>query len=133
MKADAARLLPPVLADAVARCRPLLQAVSDLEVPRLVFGRAVLLGDAAFIARPHVAAGISKAALDAVALADALAAEGDVERALARYERERLAFGRSLVAYSRYLGAASLAPEGERDPERVMREYGAPHLLRDTG
>jgi 2-polyprenyl-6-methoxyphenol hydroxylase-like FAD-dependent oxidoreductase len=133
MKADAARLLPPVIAGIVAKAQPLLQAVSDLEAPRLAFGRAVLLGDAAFIARPHVAAGISKAALDAVALAEALAAESDIERALARYERERLAFGRALVAYSRHLGAASLAPEGERNPERVMREYGASHLLRDRG
>jgi len=55
MKADAARLLPPVIAGIVAKAQPLLQAVSDLEVPRLAFGRAVLLGDAAFIARPHVA------------------------------------------------------------------------------
>jgi len=133
MKADAAALLPPVLAGIVGRvAQPLLQAVTDLEVPRLVFGRAALLGDAAFIARPHVAAGITKAALDAVALTEALAAEGDIDRALAHYERERLAFGTALVAYSRYLGAASLAPEAERDPERVMREYGAPHLLRDA-
>lgn len=133
MKADAAALLPPVLAAIVARvAQPLLQAVTDLEVPRLVFGRAALMGDAAFIARPHVAAGITKAALDAVALAEALAAEGDIGRALARYEGERLAFGRSLVAYSRYLGAAALAPESARDPGRVMREYGAPHLLRDA-
>jgi 2-polyprenyl-6-methoxyphenol hydroxylase-like FAD-dependent oxidoreductase len=133
MKADAAAVLPPVLGAIVGRvAQPLLQAVTDLEVPRLVFGRAALLGDAAFIARPHVAAGITKAALDAVALTEALAAEGDIDRALARYERERLAFGTALVAYSRYLGAASLAPEAERDPERVMREYGAPHLLRDA-
>ncbi|HUB95122.1 MAG TPA: FAD-dependent monooxygenase [Stellaceae bacterium] len=134
MKEDARALLPPVLAEIVGRAeQPLLQAVSDLEVPRLVFGRTALLGDAAFIARPHVAAGITKAALDAAALADALAAEGDVPRALARYERERLGFGTALVAYSRALGAASLAPAATRDPQRLMREYGAPHLLKDAG
>jgi 2-polyprenyl-6-methoxyphenol hydroxylase-like FAD-dependent oxidoreductase len=133
MRADAAALLPPMLADIVARAaQPLLQAVTDLEVPRMVFGRAALLGDAAFIARPHVAAGITKAALDAVALAEALAGESDIDRALARYDRERSGFGTALVAYSRYLGAASLAATPERDPERVMREYGAPHLLHDA-
>ena len=37
-----------------------------------------------------------------------------------------------MVDYSRKLGAASLAPDGIRDPERVMREYGAPHLIHDV-
>jgi len=133
MKRDAKALLPHALADIVQRtAQPLLQAVTDLEVPRLVFGRAALMGDASFIARPHVAAGITKAAYDAVALADALAEEGDIDRALQRYERERRAWGSALVEYSRYLGAASLAPARERDPARVMREYGAPHLLHDA-
>jgi 2-polyprenyl-6-methoxyphenol hydroxylase-like FAD-dependent oxidoreductase len=133
MRADAHDLLPPVLADIVARvAQPLLQAVTDLEVPRMAFGRAVLMGDAAFIARPHVAAGITKAALDAKGLAAALAADGDIDRALARFEADRRAFDAGLVGYSRYLGAASLAPDSERDPKRVLREYGAPHLLRDA-
>jgi 2-polyprenyl-6-methoxyphenol hydroxylase-like FAD-dependent oxidoreductase len=42
--------------------QPLLQAVFDLESPQLIFGRVVLLGDAAFVARPHVVAGVTKAA-----------------------------------------------------------------------
>lgn len=133
MQAGARDLLPPVLADIVARAaQPLLQAVTDLEAPRMVFGRAALMGDAAHIARPHVAAGITKAALDAAGLADALAAEADIDRALARYERERRAFDSALVEYSRYLGTAALAPDSSRDPARVMREYGAPHLLKDA-
>jgi 2-polyprenyl-6-methoxyphenol hydroxylase-like FAD-dependent oxidoreductase len=133
MKAEARDLLPPVISDIVAKApQPLLQAVTDLEVPRMVAGRAALIGDAAFIARPHVAAGITKAALDAVGLADALAADGDIDRALQRFAAERRAFDSGLVEYSRYLGAAALAPEGSRDPARVMREYGAPHLLRDA-
>ncbi len=133
MRADARTLLPPVVAGIVAcAAQPLLQAITDLEVPRMVFGRAALIGDAAFIARPHVAAGITKAALDAVSLADSLAAAPhDIDGALARFEGERRSFGQALVDYSRKLGAASLAPEGERDPEQVMRSYGAPHLLRD--
>jgi flavin-dependent dehydrogenase len=54
-----------------------LQAVFDLESHQLVFGRVVILGDAAFVARPHVAAGVTKAALDAQCLADALVAAGN--------------------------------------------------------
>ena len=141
MKAAARAKLSPVLAEIVARApQPLLQSISDMEAPRLVFGRVALLGDSAFVARPHVAAGTTKAALDAAGLADALTANGDdLAAGLARYERERQEFGRAIVSYSRYLGAyleAQLKPvsqrsaaELHRDPEQVMREYGAPHLV----
>jgi 2-polyprenyl-6-methoxyphenol hydroxylase-like FAD-dependent oxidoreductase len=134
MRRDAVALLPPMIADVMARAeQPLLQAITDLAAPRMVFGRVALLGDAAFVARPHVAAGITKAALDAAALAEELGANpGDISSALARYEARRLTFGRALVDYARKLGAASLAPDGIRDPERVMREYGAPHLVHDV-
>ena len=128
---DADALLPPMIANVVVQTeQPLLQAITDLAVPRMAFGRVALLGDAAFVARPHVAAGITKAALDAVALTEELAANPrDISSALSRYETKRLAFGQALVDYSRKLGAASLAPDATRDPERVMREYGAPHLI----
>jgi len=57
-----------------------------------------LIGDAAFVARPHVATGVMKAALDAQSLAEALAAAGDdIVAALARYERERQPYGAWLV------------------------------------
>lgn len=134
MRRDAMTLLPPVIADVIARAdEPLLQAITDLETPRMTFGRVALLGDAAFVARPHVAAGITKAALDAAVLAGELeASPDDIPSALARYEVKRLTFGQALVDYSRKLGAASLEPEEIRDPERVMREYGAPHLVHDV-
>ena len=140
---DAARdRFAPELAAVIGRTQqPLLQAISDFESQRLVAGRIVLLGDAAFVARPHVAAGASKAALDAAALADALAADADVDAALARYERERLSFGRDIVAHGRRLGTlldGKTKPQAEwtgddayRDPKRVMQDYGAPHLVRD--
>ena len=46
----------------------------------MAFGRVAIVGDAAFVARPHVAAGVSKAADDAAALAEAVQAERDVDR-----------------------------------------------------
>ncbi len=142
IKRDAAERFAPDLAAVIARTeQPLLQAITDLESPRLVIGRVVLLGDAAFVARPHVAAGVSKAALDAAALADALAGEADIDGALARYERERLDFGRRIVAHGRRLGTLldgkKLSPaqwtgdDAYRDPRRVLRDYGAPHLVHD--
>ena len=41
------------------------QAIFDMESPSVASGRVVLLGDAAFVARPHVGMGTTKAALDA--------------------------------------------------------------------
>lgn len=99
--------LPPQHVDLLyAEPRPFFQAIFDLECDRLVFGRCVLLGDAAFVARPHVGAGVTKAALDAQALADTLAAHGDdIAAALDAYERGRLVIGKRMVARARRLGA----------------------------
>jgi 2-polyprenyl-6-methoxyphenol hydroxylase-like FAD-dependent oxidoreductase len=134
LRDHAHKVLPPCIAEAVRRApQILLQAVSDLQVPKMVFGRVALMGDAAFIARPHTAAGVSKAALDAQCLAAELAACGnDVDGALARFEAARLDFGRKLCAHSRYLGAYLEGLEQQRDPVRIIREYGAQMLLRDV-
>ncbi len=140
MRAAAHAKLSPLMAEIVGRVeQPLLQAITDLESPKLVFGRVVLMGDAAFVARPHVAAGTSKAALDACCLVDALEAAGsDIDAALVRYNDERCTFGRAIVAHSRYLGAyieAQIKPLAERgaaamrDPARLIMDYGAPHLV----
>lgn len=138
LKAGARTLLPPVLSRMVERAeRPLFQAMFDLASPRLVIGRVALLGDAAFVARPHVVAGVTKAALDAKELVDALEAEADLTAALLRYERERRAFGDAIVTHARYLGDF-LSNPGAGDPDRpsdrrpdvMLRDYGAPHLLR---
>jgi 2,6-dihydroxypyridine 3-monooxygenase len=106
LHAEAARL-PPVLRDLVrATERPFIQTICDVEVPRMVFGRACLIGDAAFGGRPHLGAGTAKAALDACSLADALAAHaGDVRAALAEWEPRQLEVGRAFVADNRRLGA----------------------------
>ncbi|SEU15461.1 2-polyprenyl-6-methoxyphenol hydroxylase [Burkholderia cepacia] len=67
------RLLAPTLAALVdATPAPFAQAILDLSVERMAFGRAVLLGDAACLVRPHTAAGVAKAAENAVGLAEAL-------------------------------------------------------------
>jgi 2-polyprenyl-6-methoxyphenol hydroxylase-like FAD-dependent oxidoreductase len=140
IKARAQALFAPDLAAVIDRtAQPLLQPIFDLEAPRLVVGRVVLLGDAGFAARPHVAAGTTKAALDALCLAEALGSAGSMAEALARYERVQHEFGCRLVAHARYLGAyleGQLKPLAERqgdalhrDPRRLMRDYGAPHLV----
>jgi 2-polyprenyl-6-methoxyphenol hydroxylase-like FAD-dependent oxidoreductase len=128
VRSDASRQLPPQLAALVcATSQIILQPIFDLQSPRIAFGRIALLGDAAFVARPHVATGVMKAALDAQALADMLAADDDVEAALANYDRYRRPFGTWLVARGRHIGAAITergAPMPTR-PDTLMREYGA--------
>jgi 2-polyprenyl-6-methoxyphenol hydroxylase-like FAD-dependent oxidoreductase len=104
MIGDAARLLPPSLAAAVAATeQPFVQGVFDFETPLMANGRWVLIGDAAFVARPHTAMGVAKAAGDAMALAAHLSRKSVVE-ALRAFHEERLPVGASIVAYGRRLG-----------------------------
>jgi 2,6-dihydroxypyridine 3-monooxygenase len=99
-------LLPPLLSDLISKTeQPFIQAVMDCYVPRMAFGRVCLMGDAAFVARPHAAAGTAKAAEDGWQLSQALVASGwDVEVALQRWESKQLDVGRKLVERSRQAG-----------------------------
>jgi 2-polyprenyl-6-methoxyphenol hydroxylase-like FAD-dependent oxidoreductase len=104
---DAAQrgLPPPFAAALAAEPAPFVQAIFDYEAPRMVAGRLSLLGDAAFVVRPHTAMGVAKAAGDAMALHRHLG-RLPLEEALAAYERERLPVGRATAEYGRRLGAA---------------------------
>lgn len=97
-------LAAPLAELVLTTAQPFVQTIVDVEVPRQVLGRVCLLGDAAFAARPHAAAGTAKAAADAWALADALRSAGSLDEALARWEASQLALGRQLVARTRTLG-----------------------------
>ncbi|MBH5397214.1 FAD-dependent monooxygenase [Bradyrhizobium sp. CNPSo 4010] len=135
MRQDAERLLAPQFAEVVRlTSQPFIQAILDLETPRMLLGsRTLILGDAAFVARPHVGMGVTKAAADAAALVDALrACPGDLPAALAKFESMRLPFGAAVVRRARQLGAymqAQIATaeeramaEQHRSPEAVMTE-----------
>jgi 2,6-dihydroxypyridine 3-monooxygenase len=109
LRADAAAALPPQFAELVrATAEPFIQAIFDIEVPRMAFGRVCLIGDAAFALRPHAAAGSAKAAEDAFRLGEAVRAHpGDVPGALAAWEPARLELGRSVLARTREAGNQS--------------------------
>lgn len=128
MRAAAERLLAPQLR-AIVRLidEPLLQPIYDLASPKLAFGRAAIVGDAAFVARPHVGAGVSKAADDAAALAEALSA-GAVEDALGRFERERLPQGNRIIERARHLGAYLQATQSAEERSRSAR-HGIPEAV----
>ena len=129
IKEDARALIAPQIAEIFVRTRPFFQPIFDLESPQIVFDRVALLGDAAFVARPHVGAGTTKAAIDAASLTDAIA-DGDLETGLARYQRVQQPFGTEMVALGRQHGAylgAWLKPEGERST--VERERSVADML----
>jgi 2-polyprenyl-6-methoxyphenol hydroxylase-like FAD-dependent oxidoreductase len=138
MRRDAREILAPQLAEVIERTdAPFLQPIYDLESPRLAFGHVAMVGDAAFVARPHVGAGVLKAGLDAVSLTDRLAEHGDdVPAALSAYDRDRQPAGAFWIARARHLGAylqAQLRSSAERamaeryrTPEAVMRETAIP-------
>lgn len=136
MRSVASQSLSPQFAEVVSRTsQPFFQPIYDLESPNLAFGRVALLGDSAFVARPHCGMGVTKAAGDALALATWLA-KLPVGEALAAYSQERAAYGMRIVAHARHLGAymqAQLLTEHEvrmaeryRSPEAVMRETAVP-------
>jgi 2-polyprenyl-6-methoxyphenol hydroxylase-like FAD-dependent oxidoreductase len=132
-RAASRTLLPPQL-DEVVRLtpQPFLQPIFDVESLRMTVGRAVLGGDAAFLARPHVAAGVTKAAEDAMALAEALSSYDDHVAALAAFQRQRMPVNRRIMRRGRELGgylrtefatrAERMAAERHHTPEAVMRE-----------
>ena len=132
LKAHARQVLPAAIAAVVeATAQPLLQAISDMESPRMTFGRVALAGDAAFVVRPHVAGGAGKAALDAQCLVDSLA-HPNLAAALEDYDKTQHDFGSRIVQHSRYLGADLEGKPTERDPKRIIRDYGAPNLLHEV-
>ena len=144
MRDAAARLLPSQMLAAVDRInQPFLQPIYDLESDRMAFGRVALMGDAAFVVRPHVGAGIVKAVEDAAMLAETLSQGSDVQAALLAYEAERVSAGRKYVAQARLLGSYLrhlFDTDAERalaaryaDPVRVLAETAALDFLRTPG
>ena len=137
MQDAALDLLSPQFAEVVTKAsQPLFQPIFDLEVPQMAFGRIALLGDAAFVARPHCGMGVTKAAGDAMALVTALRKHADTLDALSDYSEVRTQFGTAIVQHARHLGAymqAQLKTPTEREmaeryrtPEAVMRETAVP-------
>lgn len=127
VRAVAAAQLAPQFAEVVQRTKlPFVQVIFDIEVDQMAFGRVCLIGDAAFALRPHAAAGTAKAAADAWALAEALAAtQGDIRVALPRWQRQQLAVGRAVLERTRRNGNKSQFQGAWRpgDPELVFGLY----------
>jgi 2-polyprenyl-6-methoxyphenol hydroxylase-like FAD-dependent oxidoreductase len=106
LRADARELLAPQFNALVQKTEePFAQAILDLAAPRMVFGRVLLLGDAAFVPRPHTAGGAAKAAANALALAQALhRTDQPVDARLRDWEVLQLRAGRAMVDWGRRMG-----------------------------
>jgi 2-polyprenyl-6-methoxyphenol hydroxylase-like FAD-dependent oxidoreductase len=133
----ARQVLAPQFAEALRHGRMhFFQPIMDIEPQKMVFGRVAIVGDAAFVTRPHVAMGVPKGAGDVLALAKALDNNADLEQALANFESERMCVSGNIVARGRYLGrymeaqlgssAQREAAERARVPSQVMLETAAP-------
>jgi 2,6-dihydroxypyridine 3-monooxygenase len=124
---DAIELLPTQFAEVILKTKqPFIQILRDITVDQMVFGRAVILGDAAFASRPHAAAGAAKAVADAVALSEHLVSAGfDVDLALKNWEPTQLSVGRNLVNRVQQMGARSQF-ENSWVPGDPIFDFGLP-------
>ena len=122
----ARHLLAPQFAEMLEKtAQPFLQPIYDCVSPEMTFGRVALMGDAAFVARPHVGMGVTKAAEDAIALTDCIEAHGATSDALHAFEQQRLAPCTAVVERGRMLGAYLQAQDKSsqtlgRDARSVM-------------
>jgi 2-polyprenyl-6-methoxyphenol hydroxylase-like FAD-dependent oxidoreductase len=132
MQQQAERLVAPQFR-VIARMmqEPVLQPIYDLETPQMAFGRIAILGDAAFVARPHVGAGVSKASDDAFALAEAVTG-GDIEQGLRAFEAKRLPVGRRIIERARHLGAYLQATQTDEERAHAGRYSTAQAVLDET-
>ncbi|CAM3698329.1 FAD binding domain-containing protein [Polynucleobacter antarcticus] len=105
MREQARKLLAPQYAEIIEKTSsPFLQAIYDVRSEQIVFGRIALMGDAAFVGRPHVGMGVTKAGDEAMAIAKHIQALGATPAALEAYSKERLSLGQQVVARAQYLG-----------------------------
>ena len=122
----AARELHPRFVELVQRTQdPFIQAIVDLTVSRMALGRVCLVGDAAFVLRPHPGAATAKAAADAMTLAAALKSRpDDSPAALRAWELRQLDYGSSLANQAMVVGKRSVEHHcASRDPAELAERF----------
>ena len=135
-------ILAPQFAEILEKtAQPFLQPIYDCSSEQIAFGRIGLLGDAAFVARPHVGMGVTKAAEDASALIDSFEKFGASPDALQDFQSHRLRAGQEVVQRARQLGAYMQArgdakSSAQRSAMDVMMQTAVdlspPHRLHDA-
>ena len=88
----------------MATAEPFTQAIYDLFVPSHVVKRSCLIGDAATVVRPHVAAGATKAIFDVINLTKHLKNNINLTNAFADWNNEQIQSDKMLFELSSDLG-----------------------------
>jgi 2-polyprenyl-6-methoxyphenol hydroxylase-like FAD-dependent oxidoreductase len=129
MRADAETIMPPAFVDVLRNIeQPFFTPIYDFSSPRIVYGRLVLVGDAASSSRPHMGFGVAKAGGDAQALADALRGRDDIDAALSRYNAVRQTIGERIMLHGRKLGThmgVDLTTDEDRKMWKLLQDYRA--------
>lgn len=108
LQQNAALSLPPILAERVIQTsEPFIQVIFDLAVTRMYNNRIAIIGDAAFVVRPHTASGTAKAFRDSISLASLLKKINDPAIALAHWNEQQISQAENLVYYGKQLASRS--------------------------
>ena len=131
---EAARtLLAPQFAEILEKtATPFLQPIYDVRSEQTVFGRVALMGDAAFVGRPHVGMGVTKAGDEAMAIAKHIHALGATPSALQAYSNERLKLGQDVVARAQYLGRYMQSQGNKTAQEQDSLKRSANTVMAET-
>jgi len=124
MRHVAHEILAPQYAEILEKTTsPFLQPIYDVRSEEIIFGRIALMGDAAFVARPHVGMGVTKAGDEAIVIAKHISNLGATPEALQAYGDERLKLGQQVIARAQYLGRYMQAQgiKGARDSDKLKR------------
>jgi 2-polyprenyl-6-methoxyphenol hydroxylase-like FAD-dependent oxidoreductase len=124
--------LAPQFAEVIEKTvQPFFQPIYDVYSEQIHFGRVALMGDASFVARPHVGMGVTKAAEDAISINRHILALGANPNALRAYQLERLPIGQKIIRHAQFLGrymqsqgliGSGHQPSLLRNPNTVMFE-----------
>jgi 2-polyprenyl-6-methoxyphenol hydroxylase-like FAD-dependent oxidoreductase len=133
MREKAQEILAPQFAEILEKtAAPFLQSIYDVRSEEIVFGRIALMGDAAFVGRPHVGMGVTKAADEAIVIAKYIAQLGATPAALKAYRDERLKLGQQVVARAQYLGRYMQAQGSKGAPNSENLKRNADTVMAET-
>jgi 2-polyprenyl-6-methoxyphenol hydroxylase-like FAD-dependent oxidoreductase len=133
MRQKAQEILAPQFAEILEKtAAPFLQPIYDVRSEEIVFGRIALMGDAAFVGRPHVGMGVTKAGDEAIVIAKYITQLGATPAALKAYRDERLKLGQQVVARAQYLGRYMQAQGSKGAPNSENLKRNADTVMAET-
>ena len=96
------------------------QPIYDVYSEKIAFEKIALMGDASFVARPHVGMGVSKAAEDAMSICNYIEQLGASPEAILAYQDDRLRIGQRVIARAQYLGQY-MSAQGQEELKKDLQ------------